>query len=194
MKIGYIRLAKAAPTKEEQEEALRASGLPEECRIFVEEIATRRRTEYVDPTPQRTEMISGLKEGDMVYVASASRLGTGVTDIEETLRAINEKGAAVFDAATNEVVRWHPDAGAAISFVFRGYNGLRNELASHMRAKRPEDKKGGAPSLPQERLDEARKLFFNLDLHIKEVVKRTGIGQRTLYRHFGKRTGKNPAK
>ncbi|RSC24779.1 hypothetical protein EGT36_28555 [Agrobacterium sp. FDAARGOS_525] len=115
MKIGYIRLAKAAPTKEEQEEALRASGLPEECRIFVEQIATRRRTEYVDPTPQRTEMISGLKEGDMVYVASASRLGTGVTDIEETLRAINEKGAAVFDAATNEVVRWHPDAGAAIS-------------------------------------------------------------------------------
>lgn len=194
MNIGYIRLAKAAPSKEEQEEALHAAGLPKTGKIFVEQVATRRRTEYVDPTPQRTEMINGLAAGDTVYVASASRLGTGVVDIEETMRVINEKGAVVIDAATKEAVRWHPDASAAIAFVFRGYNGLRNELAAHMRAKRPEDKKGGAPSVPQERLEEARKLFFNLDLHIKDVIRRTGLSQRTLYRHFGKRTGKNPAK
>lgn len=173
---------------------MHAAGLPKAGKIFVEQVATRRRTEYVDPTPQRTEMINSLAAGDTVYVASASRLGTGVVDIEETLRAINEKGAVVIDAATKEAVRWHPDASAAIAFVFRGYNGLRNELAAHMRAKRPEDKKGGAPSVPQERLEEARKLFLNLDLHINDVIRRTGLSQRTLYRHFGKRTGKNPAK
>jgi len=188
MKYGYVRLSKSSPSKEEQEETLTRAGLPAKAVIFVDQIPTRRRTNYVDVTPQRTAMIAKLKEKDVVVIASASRLGTGVTDIAVALEEIAAKQAVVLDAASMETIRWHPDAKAAIDFVLRGQNGLHSEVAARMRSGRTKEKLGGAPRVSDEKFEEARPLFFNTDMHMSEVVRRTGISERSLYRRFGKRT------
>lgn len=187
MIVGYARLSRSFPEADEQICEINHATLPEgpvDGPIFVDIVPV----DGKEPVcPERARMIDGLVRGDVVVISSASRLGISASDILQAMESIAAKGASLFDASVADAIVWGPEIRKTIDFVLRGQTGLRLEKMEEVRAARTEKTMGGAPRIDPDRLAKAENLFFNPEIPMREVVKETGISQRSLYRYFKRR-------
>ncbi len=190
MRLGYIRTGQAGPSQEEQEAALRAAGVVDfsaDGPVYVDLVSRKRPKPGDDVTPARTALIVALREGDEIAIHSAPRLGTTREDVLRTLAQIGKAGAAVYDCELGEVVRYHPDAAAALLFADRAEAQGKRERAA--RARKAITHRGTRPkALTGKKLDKARELWTGSpETSAEKIADMLGVSPRTLYRALGER-------
>lgn len=185
MDIGYIRLQKSGPSREEQEDALAAAGvvLDITASLYVEPMPKRGRQATYD---QRAEAIMALREGDRLVIHSAPRLGATEAEICEAAAAVSAQGAVLWDCSAGLEVRHHPDAGRLIAWAAAGALLAAQERLA--KARRGITRRGVTPlALTGKRLARAKELWADLDISAASIARELGVSVRTLYRHLPKR-------
>lgn len=193
MKIGYIRVDRSGPSPIEQIKALEAHGLRDftdqssEC--WVDGLRTRKMKPDEDPLPQRTMMLKSLREGDVVVVANAGRIGVSREDILRTLGEIGAQGASVMDAAEGRVFVCPPGLADAASFAEKAHRVQMLERAARARRGRVEfgAKSGPKPKLKKDDIEAIRLMWNNPAVTREQVEVESGLKTRTLYRLLGPR-------
>jgi DNA invertase Pin-like site-specific DNA recombinase len=186
VKIGYMRQCAAGPTLAEQEALLRQAGIEDFARnapIYIDK--PRRRP--VATTPERDKMMRILRQGDVVVVAKASRLGTTRSDRLQALATITKRGASLYDADTGEAVQLQPEAIRAMAFLDRAESGLKREQAARMRQRKVAlGATGGRPErLRGKTKAAAAAAWADITKTARDVALEFNVGARTLYRLFG---------
>jgi hypothetical protein len=139
-----------------------------------------------DPLPARTALIVALREGDEIAIHSPPRLGTTREDVLRALAEIGRAGAAIYDCEAGEVVRYHPDAAAALLFADRAEAQGKRERAA--RARKAISHRGVPPkALTGKRLDKARELWAHPETSAAKIAEILEVSPRTLYRELGPR-------
>jgi len=192
VKLGYVREDSTGLTKESQRDKLREAGISDFSPSGpVYEDLSRRKYGKAQPTETkaRDQMIRDVRAGDVVVVASPSRLGTGRRDLMDALRAITDKGGSVFDASTGQTVVLAPEAEVAFAFLDRAEGERQAFQLEQMRRKRVAmGAKGGAPQkLTAKRKKEGKQVWADLNLTAQQAADKIGISVRTGYRLFGAR-------
>jgi DNA invertase Pin-like site-specific DNA recombinase len=185
MDIGYLRLQKSGPTREEQDAALSAAGvvLDITASLYVEPMPKRGRTATYD---QRAEAIQALREGDRLVIHSAPRLGSTEAEIRQAAADVSAKGAVIWDCSAGLEIRHHPDAGRLIAWAAAGALLAAQERLA--KARRGITRRGVTPlALTGKRLARARELWGDLDMSAASIAKELNVSVRTLYRHLPKR-------
>jgi len=189
MRLGYIRIDKAGPTREQQEAALRAAGVDDFTAmgpVYVDEAPSRRAKPGADVTPARTDALRALREGDELAIHSPARLGSTRADVLLALQAIGEAGASIYDCASGQVVTVHPDAAKAIGFAAEAESQGQKERAA--KARRGVTRHAGPPAaLKGAALARAGDAWANPELSAEQVAEQVKASVSTLYRRFGNR-------
>lgn len=187
--MGYIRVDRAGPTREEQEAALRAAGVTDFSAmgpVYVDEAPPKRLKPGADITPARTDALRALREGDELAIHSPARLGSTRADVLLALQAIGEAGASIYNCASAELVTVHPDAARAIGFAAEAESQGQKERAA--KARRGVTKRAGPPAaLSGKRLVEAGDAWADPTLSAEQVAEKVKASVSTLYRRFGNR-------
>jgi hypothetical protein len=187
MRLGYIRVDRAGPTREEQEAALRAAGLEDftaDGPVYVDAPPKRRPQPGADAQPALAEAVRALRADDEIAIHSPARLGATRGAVLDALERIGQAGAAVYDCAAGAVVRFHPDAAAAIRFAAEAESQGQRERAA--KARRGITRKVGPPAaLSGKRLADAKGAWTNPETSAQQVADASGASVRTLYRLFG---------
>lgn len=185
MDIGYIRLQKAGPARDEQEAALLAAGvvLDTGASLYVEPPPKRNRTAgYVE----RAEAIRALRDGDRLVIHSAPRLGSTEAEIRDAAAAVSAMGAVIWDCSAAAEIRHHPDAGRLIAWARAGALLAAQERLG--KARQGIVKRGAPPkALTGKKLARAQELWADLDMSVAAIAKELRVSVRTLYRHLPQR-------
>lgn len=187
MRLGYIRISKAGPSRIEQEAALIAAGVAdfsEHGPVYMDVEKKRRLKSGDDQTPARTDAIRALRTGDDLAVHSPARLGATRANVLEALEGIGRAGAAVYDCASGEVITIHPDAAKAIGFAERAESQGQRERAAQ--ARRGITRRAGPPpALEGKKLVLVRAAWVNPETTARMVADEFCVSVRTLYRRLG---------
>ncbi len=191
MRLGYIRIDRAGPSREDQEAALRAAGITDfsaDGPVYLDAMPKRRPKAGVDPLPARTDLLRALRkgEGDEVAIHSPARLGSSRGEVLAALEAIGRAGAAIYDCASGKVIAVHPDAALAIGFAAEAESQGQRERAA--RARRGKVRHAGPPlALTGKRLIQAGEAWADPSKSAEQVAEEVKASVSTLYRRFGNR-------
>jgi DNA invertase Pin-like site-specific DNA recombinase len=174
-KIGYARVSTTDQDLSGQEEALRAAG----CDVV--------RKEKVSGTSRegRSELatvLEFLRPGDTLVVTRIDRLARSIGDLQDIVRSIREKGAAL--QATEQPVDTSTAAGKAfldMLGVFAEFEtNLRKErqMEGIERAKAKGVYKGRPAKIDGERVRQLR----DQGMGASEIARAMGIGRASVYR------------
>jgi hypothetical protein len=189
MRRGYIRISKAGPSREQQEDALRSVGLDDFSRdgpIYVDLPRKGALKAGQDPLPRRSEALRGLREGDELVVMSVGRLGLTTEDTMHALARLGAQGATLFEVESGRAYSWHPEAAEIAELAARSETQRRKERLAKMRAAANEMgvRRGSATKLSRTQLAEAKADWASVALTAEEVSAKHGVPVRTLYRMF----------
>jgi DNA invertase Pin-like site-specific DNA recombinase len=188
VRVAYIRVSKGLPSEAEQRAAIAAaSGTTDKeiVRAWVEKQLRKSRPN--EPRfPQRDYMLGTIRIGDEVWVARPGIVGASEPDILEFLAAMTEQGGVLCVASTGGRHRYAEGVTDALRLVQEIRADERRAVMAKVR-RGSKDRPAGKPAISRERLEAARAIWFDHSVDGAEVARRAGIGQRTLYRYFGKR-------
>lgn len=192
MKIGYVRVDRTGPSPLDQQKALKVEGFGnfgDDGPVYVDGLRTKKVKPGDDPLPNRTEALRALREGDVLVVANAGRLGVSREDILRTLGAIGKAKAGVLAVAERTVFMPVPEVADAASFADTAHMTQMAERAAKARraAKDFGGPRGKAPKLKKVAIEALRPMWNNPDVRIELVEAQAGVKKRTLYRALGPR-------
>lgn len=188
MRVIYIRVTKGLPSEAEQRAAIaEASGATadELVEAWVEK-QMRKAKPGAPRFPERDYMLGAIRAGDEVWVARPGVVGAAEADILDFLASMTERGGVLCVASTGHRHRYAEGVSEALRLV----QDIRADERRSVMAKARKGMKGkpaGKQPIGKDRLEAARAVWFDHNISGEEAAKRTGIGQRTLYRYFGKR-------
>lgn len=183
MRLPYIRIGKGLPTEAAQRQALRDAGLADAdlAEAYVEKAKLK-----AGEQAAWGHLMGAIREQegepDQVCIARPAILAATEQQARERLAELTAQGGALFVASTMRLYRWHPDAAEAIS--------LAREVRADERALVLEGARAGKRALGRQTFTpqqwkEARALWADPSVTVADAEKRSGIGQRTLYRRLG---------
>lgn len=94
-KIGYIRVSSEGQNTQRQEVALKEIGVE---KIFIEKISGKDVNR-----PQLQRMLEYIREEDIVFIESISRLGRSLKDLLEIVETLNNKGVGLVSLKENHI-------------------------------------------------------------------------------------------
>lgn len=149
-KIGYIRVSTAEQETGRQEELMQQIGVD---KVFVDK-ATGKNTDR----PAFQELMAYLRDGDILYVESISRLSRSVRDLLKTIDELNIKGVRF--VSSKESIDTTTPQGRFVLSIFAALSELEREQTLQrqkegiaiMRATHPEKYKGKQYKRIDERL------------------------------------------
>lgn len=192
MKIfGYGRISST-----DQNEARQITAM-KELRIAPENIFVDKQSGKDFKRPAYTELVNRLNSGDLLYVLSIDRLGRSYEEIQNQWRVLTkEKGVdiAVIDMPLLDT-RLHKDLmGTFISDLvlqilsFCAHSerdNIKKRQEQGIRAARARGVRFGRPAKkPPENFKDLVKLWERGKLPTKELTRRTGLAETTLYRRL----------
>ncbi|MBU8544011.1 MULTISPECIES: hypothetical protein [Roseomonadaceae] len=191
MRLVYLCERKGLPSLADQRAALAAAGLTEaEMAEAYLDRAMRKPRPGEAAQPERDHIIGSARPGDEVWVSRPAVIATMEDEALRFLAKISEHGAVLCIASTGDRYSVPPEAKDGVAAGLR----LAADIKADERKAVMERARQGSPGRPAgkarisaDRLEAARAIWFNHDLSGPECAARTGIGQRTLARHFGKR-------
>ena len=180
MLIGYARVSTQDQNPQLQLDALQAAGCE---RIFVEKASGAQR--------DRPELIAALdfmREGDSLVVWKLDRLARSLKQLIETVEGLEARKIG-FRSLT-EAIDTTSAGGKLVFHIFaalaefeRGI--IRERTRAGLDAARARGKVGGRPrSLGAEEIRQAKALLTDPEIRVKDVAKRLGVSEATLYRHL----------
>ena len=93
MKVAYIRVSTVEQNTARQEEAMKNLGIE---KIFLEKVSGKN-----TKRPELNTMLDFIREGDVVYIESFSRLARSTEDLLNIVKTIQGKGASVVSLKEN---------------------------------------------------------------------------------------------
>jgi DNA invertase Pin-like site-specific DNA recombinase len=93
MKVGYVRVSSTDQNEERQVVALVEHGVE---KFFIEKVSGKDRNR-----PQLKEMLSFVREGDVLYIESISRLARNTLDFLSIVKELQEKGVEIVSLKEN---------------------------------------------------------------------------------------------
>lgn len=94
-KIGYIRVSTEGQNTQRQEIALEEIGVE---KIFIEKISGKNVNR-----PELQRMLEYIREEDIVYIESISRLGRSLKDLLDIVDTLNNKGVGLVSLKENHI-------------------------------------------------------------------------------------------
>lgn len=157
--------------------------------MYVDALRTKKPKEGEDPLPERTRAVRALREGDVLVVANAGRLGLTRADVLTTLAEVARHRASVFDAAEGREFACSPEIVDAVEFADLAAKKLAAERTEKARkAIKMFGSKPGPYVKPRlEDLEILRAMWVNPDVRMADIVTAAGVKERTLYRMLGPR-------
>jgi DNA invertase Pin-like site-specific DNA recombinase len=183
-RFGYARVSTTSQTNDRQVDALVKEGV-DRADIFEDKISGARQSR-----PGLDDLLSRVREGDTIVVASMDRLGRSALHVLSTLADLEDRGITVkslkqgedFSGATGKLVR------AVMTHVAeweRSMNAERVAEARAAKAARAQDGEqiAGRPrtAMTDANVRKVRKLKSK-GRSVAEIVKLTGISRASVYR------------
>lgn len=182
--FGYARVSTTSQTNDRQLDALSAVGI-DQADIFKDKISGARQSR-----PGLDDLLSRVREGDTITVASMDRLGRSALHVLSTLADLEERGIIVkslkpgedFSGATGKLVR------AVMTHVAEWERSMNAERVAEARAARAArakdgDQIAGRPitAMTAENIRKVRQHKAK-GRTVAEIVKLTGISRASVYR------------
>ena len=177
MKVAYIRVSTIEQNTARQEEAMEEIGIE---KTFIEKASAKDTNR-----PQLLSMIDFIREGDVVYVESFSRLARSTEDLLNIVKSIQEKGATIislkekFDLSTPTGKLMLTMMGAISTFEREVM--LERQREGIAIAKAEGKYKGRRKIEITPEFVEAYKKYMNRELTVTDAIKELGIKSRTTW-------------
>ncbi|MDQ2088134.1 recombinase family protein [Herbivorax sp. ANBcel31] len=179
-KIGYIRVSTIDQKTDRQEIALSEIGID---KVFIEKLSgkdTKR--------PEFKKMLEYIREGDILYIESISRLARSTKDFLSIVQELQYKKVELVSLKEN--IDTTTPQGRFMITVFAALSELERENTMQrqkegIEAARRKGKKFGRPRIekPKE-WDKVIKLWKNGEIAAVEAMKRLKINRGTFYRRL----------
>ena len=180
MKIGYARVSTEEQSLDRQVEALKREGCE---RIYQEKISSGKYNR-----PELGRLIDALREGDVVIVVELTRLGRTVSNLINIVERIHSIGAHLISLG-EPWMNTKSAQGELLFHIFASFAEFertmtRQRIKDGLEVARSRGRKGGRPSLPDDKVKMALKLYKSKSMSLSEIVKATGVSKATLYRRL----------
>lgn len=183
MKIGYARVSTDDQNLDRQIDALKKAGCE---RIYREKISSGKYNR-----PELGRLIDALREGDVVIVVELTRLGRTVSNLISIVEKIHSIGAHLISLG-EPWMNTKSAQGELLFHIFASFAEFerditRQRIKDGLEVARARGRKGGRPSLPEEKINMAMKLYDSKSITLNEIVKLSGVSKATLYRRLSQR-------
>ena len=178
MKVGYVRVSTLEQNPARQEELMQRCG--------VEKVFCEKRSGKDTQRPAFLEMMSYLREGDVLYVESFSRLSRSTRDLLDTVHTLGEKGVAL--VSDKEKLDTTTPQGRLVMTVFAAiYQFERENTLERQRegieiAKREGKYKGRKPCEVTEQFLAAAHAWEAGEKTLRQAVQESGVSESTYFR------------
>lgn len=178
MKVGYVRVSTLDQNPARQVELMKSLGVE---KTYVEKISGKN-----TDRPKFQEMMSFLREGDVLYVESFSRLSRSTKDLLATVGVLSERG--VYLVSDKEKVDTNTPQGRFMLTVFAALSELERENILERQkegiaiAKAEGKYKGRKPIETGEKFFSVAKAWASGRLALKEAVSQSGMSESTFFR------------
>ena len=180
-KIGYIRVSTQDQETARQEELMKSIGTD---RIFCEKISGKN-----TDRPEYQKMMEYVREGDVLYIESISRLSRSVRDLLKIVDTLTEKGVEIVSA--KEKIDTSTPQGRFVLSVFAALSELEREQTLERQregiaiAKANGKYKGRKPvRYDNEQFDRLFGQWADGKITAKEFQNRMKISHTTFYRRI----------
>lgn len=183
MIIGYARVSTKDQKLDRQIDELKSFGCE---KIFLEKISGTKKNR-----PEFDKMLEMLRNGDLVVVSELTRLSRSTKDLIDIMNRFEQMEVSV--KSLKEV--WLDTSTAHGKLLFTIFAGLAEferdliseRVKSGLNAARSRGKLGGRPTVRNEKINLALKMYDSKEYSINEILKATGISKSTLYNYLEKR-------
>ncbi|WP_206457868.1 recombinase family protein [Anaerovorax sp. IOR16] len=177
-KIGYIRVSTIEQNTDRQEVTLGDIGMD---KIFIEK-ASGKNTKR----PELKKMLEYIREGDILYIESISRLARSTKDLLAIVQQLQEKNVELISSKEN--IDTTTPQGRFILTVFAALSELERENTLQRQkegiaAARIKGKRFGRPKIEKpKKWDEVISLWTNNRITAVEAMRRLKMNRGTFYR------------
>lgn len=178
MKVGYVRVSTIEQNPARQLELMKTLGVE---KVYTDKISGKN-----TDRPQFQEMLSFLREGDVLYVESFSRLSRSTKDLLATVGILNERG--VYLVSDKEKVDTNTPQGRFMLTVFAALSELEREnILERQRegieiAKAEGKYKGRKPIETGEKFFYVARKWSDGELALKDAIEQSGMSSATFFR------------
>lgn len=177
MKVAYLRVSTLEQSIERQKEGMKDLGIE---KFFIEKKSGKN-----TQRPELLKMIDFIRENDVVYIESFSRLARNTKDLIELVEAIQKKGASIvslkegFDLTTPAGRMMLSMMGALYQFELECMK--ERQMEGIAIAKKEGKYKGRKKIELNDAFITAYKRFYNREIGVLEAMKEAGIKSRTTW-------------
>jgi DNA invertase Pin-like site-specific DNA recombinase len=178
MKVGYVRVSTVEQNPARQIEIMKSFGVEKTYTDKISGKDTKR--------PQFNEMLSFLREGDVLYVESFSRLSRSTRDLLSTVATLTDRGVNL--VSDKEKVDTTTPQGRFMLTVFAALSELEREnILERQRegveiAKTEGKYKGRKPLPASDRFFTVAKSWAAGNLALKQAIEESGMSSSTFFR------------
>lgn len=184
MRIGYARVSTNDQSLDRQIDDLTKAGCE---RIFSEKVSAVKKER-----PELAKIFDFVREGDVIIVCELTRLGRSLKDLIELVEKIHAAGANVVSLSEP----WMDTTSVQGNLIFNIFSAFaqferdltRQRVMDGLEAARSRGRKGGRPTVPDDKAALAIRMYKN-SCPITDIVKATGVSKTTLYRLVNKQRG-----
>ncbi|MBM7408446.1 recombinase family protein [Methanococcus maripaludis] len=183
MIIGYARVSTKDQKLDRQIDELKSFGCE---KIFLEKISGTKRNR-----PEFDKMLEMLRKDDLIVVSELTRLSRSTKDLIDIMNRFEQMEVSVksLKEAWLDTSTAH---GKLLFTIFAGLAEFERDLISErvksgLNAARSRGKLGGRPTVRNEKINLALKMYDSKEYSINEILKATGISKSTLYNYLEKR-------
>ena len=178
MKIGYARVSTQEQVTDLQFDALKTAG----CEKIFSEKASGAKTDR----PELLKVLEFARPGDTIVVWKLDRLARSMRQLIETMHILNERRVAL--ESLTEKIDTTSAQGKLVFGIFASLaeferSLIRERVNAGLQAARQRGRKGGRPSVGQDKLTHASALL-KAGYSTAKAARAAGIGRATLCRHL----------
>lgn len=177
MKVAYLRVSTIEQSIERQKEAMKD--------LEIEKFYIEKKSGKNTDRPELIALIDFIREGDVVYIESFSRLARNTKDLIELVEAIQQKGASIislkegFDLTTPAGRMMLSMMGALYQFELECMK--ERQMEGIAIAKKEGKYKGRKKIEINQNFIDAYNTFMKRGCTVKEAMEKVGITSRTTW-------------
>ena len=185
MLLGYARVSTDDQNLDRQLDQLKEHG------IDIQYIYLEKMTGTKKDRPQLQKLLDFARPGDTIVISDLTRISRSTKDLISLVEDLGIRGINIkslkeswLDTATAQ--------GKLMFTIMAGLSQFERDLISErtkegLKSARARGRKGGRPSIKQESIDRALKLYDTQQVPIQEICDMCKVSKNTLYNYIRKR-------
>lgn len=181
--IAYIRVSTVDQNVARQEEALKPYNID---KYFIEKASGKN----IKDRPELEKMLEYIREGDIVYVESISRLGRSLKDLLELIESFNKKGVNFVSIKEGQINTTTP-TGKLVFSIFSALSEFERETIKQRQAEGIKIAQDNGVYKGRVRIqinpNELKKYYEEFqkgDIKKKAIARKLGVSVSTIDRRF----------